>query len=93
VCLANLDLYSGLAGCHGPFHGNLGTDDAAAAFRKGVEYGPVSYDDLCFSAAEIPSVRELAATVADPQGTKVYPRAGNMRLRWLDLALAAYRRY
>ena len=93
VCLGKLDVHSGWAGYHGKFHGNLGRDEAAAVLGRGIAHGPVTYDDLCFSAADLPTVRELAERVGDPQGTKVYPRTGSMRLRWLDLALAAYRRY
>lgn len=93
VCRRNLDVYSGMAGLYGSFHGNARADGIDHVLRAGLEEGPCSMDTLHFSIDRIPSVRSLAEQVGDPQGQNIYFKAPDIRQRWLDVALAAYRKY
>jgi len=47
---------------------------------------------LYFSMDRLPSVRELATSCGDPHGQRVYFSAADVRLKWLDEALAPYRK-
>jgi hypothetical protein len=93
VCRSNLDVYSGTAGNYESFHGNLRNDGVERVFQKMLERVPVSADDLYFKTSVLPTVQELAAEVGIKQGTRIYFSAVEMRQRWLDIALADYRRY
>jgi hypothetical protein len=91
VCRPNLDVYSGIAGTYGRCHGNLREDGADAVLKRALEYGSVSADALYFATDAVPPVSELAAQVGATDGTRIYFTAAEMRLRWLDLALAGRR--
>ena len=93
VCRSNLDLHSGNAGLYGPLHGNLKTDGAEQVFEKALDGGSISEESLYFSTSTIPSIYELAQEFGDTRGQKIYFHPASMRYRWLDLALAEYRRY
>jgi len=90
ACTHTLDIYAGAFNCRGYYGkhlGNLKDDDAREILRRAIDADPVPYEDIFFPDAKLPSVRELASTIADPQGQKLYFNRGNMRVRWLDLAL------
>ena len=93
VCRSNLDVYSGAAGNYESYHGNLRQDGVEQVLEKALKRGPVSDDDIYFTAITLPAVHQLAEEVGVKDGTKVYFSAAEMRLRWLDIALADYRRY
>lgn len=93
VCRRNLDVYSGQAGLYGHRHGNLRADGMAQVIQKAIETGPCSGDALHFSTEVLPPIQSLAAQAGNGQGRKVYFHAPDVRQRWLDLALAEYRRY
>ena len=92
VCRNNLDVYSGTAGLYGRFHGNLRKDGVDSVLKSAIAYGAYSSESLYFSTEAIPSIRELAHAVGNPQGKQIHFHAPSMRWRWLDLALAKYRR-
>lgn len=89
ICTSALALHQGSCGrgYYGPHLGSLNSDNARELMLQVVDADPISYEDIYFPGAALPSVRELAQTVANPQGQKLYFHAGNMRCRWLDLAL------
>lgn len=93
VCDKDLNLYSGILGTHGKRHGNLSADDADTVFAAAIQYGQVSLEELYFEESRVPSVQDLARTVANPEGKQLHHHTFSMRWRWLDLALCASRRY
>ena len=62
-------------------------------FQNALERGPVSDDEIYFATNVLPTVQELANEVGMKNGTRVYFFAVEMRQRWLDVALAEYRRF
>ncbi|MBI4489592.1 MAG: radical SAM protein [Deltaproteobacteria bacterium] len=93
VCRGNLDVYGGQAGLYGRRLGSLRADGVAHVVQTAIEVGPCPVDSLHFSTDALPSIQSLAEQVGNAHGRKVYFHAPDIRQRWLDLALAEYRRY
>jgi hypothetical protein len=93
VCRRNLDVYIGKAGLYGTRLGNLKVEGIEQVFGKAIEHGPCPDEALYFATDCYPSFIELARRFGDPQGLQVHFSPESMRYRWLDAALAGYRRY
>jgi MoaA/NifB/PqqE/SkfB family radical SAM enzyme len=93
VCRRNFDVYIGKAGLYGTRLGNLKAEGILKVFEKAIEHGPCPDEALYFATDCYPPFIELARRYGDPSGLKVHFSAESLRYRWLDTALAGYRRY
>ncbi len=93
VCRNNLDVHTGYPGLYGPCHGNLKVNGAMQVLQQAMNFPRLTLESFYFDTDYIPSPHEMAKQVGNPNGRKVYQQAALMRLRWLDLALKAYRNF
>jgi MoaA/NifB/PqqE/SkfB family radical SAM enzyme len=84
VCRSNFDLHSGRSGLYGARHGNLRTENPDEVFRRALAAGHCPEELLYLGAMPAPSAADLARTVGDPHGQKLYFDSDSMRYRWLD---------
>lgn len=94
VCTHNFDIYLGKGSMYEKFVGNLKRDGVQEVLNRALNIELSSSNlSLYFNTNELPSPQELAQTVGNPEGQKLYfSECPEMYRRWLDLALEKYRK-
>ncbi len=94
VVRPDLSVYGGKAGIYGAYYGNLRSDTIKIVLQRAMADGETTDDGpIYFSVPKIPLPVEAARQGGNPNSQKVHLWAGDIYIKWLDMALKAYRRY
>ena len=94
VIRPDMSVYRGKAGIYGASYGNLRSSTVEAVVKMAIANGETTDEcPIYFSVTEAPKPVEAALVGGDPDSQKVHLFPRDAYTKWLDVALAAYRRY